>query len=152
MTGSSPMRDVLDCAACLTFGRFVAEAGIAHTTVTKVTRAYESVRSFSTLSTGCQRLACITGTLCRSFVRIDRLCREHRVRSRSEQAAAGVRIGLFGLLGSGNIGNDASMEAVLKYLQERHPLAVIDVMCSGPERVTAEYGLDAVQMFWFDRH
>jgi polysaccharide pyruvyl transferase WcaK-like protein len=74
------------------------------------------------------------------------------VRSRSEHAAAGVRIGLFGLLGSGNIGNDASMEAVLDYLQERHPLAVIDVMCSGPERVTTEYGLDAVQMFWFDQH
>ena len=74
------------------------------------------------------------------------------MRSRSEQAVGGVRIGLFGLLGSGNIGNDASMEAVLEYLQERHPLAVIDVMCSGPERVTAEYGLDAVQMFWFDRH
>ena len=44
------------------------------------------------------------------------------------------------------------MEAVLDYLQERHPLAVIDVMCSGPERVTTEYGLDAVQMFWFDQH
>ena len=44
------------------------------------------------------------------------------------------------------------MEAVLDYLQERHPLAVIDVMCSGPERVTMEYGLDAVQMFWFDQH
>jgi polysaccharide pyruvyl transferase WcaK-like protein len=25
-------------------------------------------------------------------------------------------------------------------------------MCSGPERVTTEYGLDAVQMFWFDQH
>ena len=74
------------------------------------------------------------------------------MRSRTERATTGVRIGLFGLLGSGNIGNDASMEAVLDYLQERHPLAEIDVMCSGPERVTAEYGLDAVQMFWFDQH
>ena len=74
------------------------------------------------------------------------------MRSHSEQSVEGVRIGLFGLLGSGNIGNDASMEAVLDYLQARHPSAVIDVMCSGPERVTAEYGLDAVQMFWFDQH
>jgi polysaccharide pyruvyl transferase WcaK-like protein len=74
------------------------------------------------------------------------------VRPRSEQSVAGVRIGLFGLLGSGNIGNDASMEAVLAYLRRRHPLAVIDVMCSGPHRVTAEYGLSAVQMFWFDQH
>jgi polysaccharide pyruvyl transferase WcaK-like protein len=74
------------------------------------------------------------------------------VRSHRQQPVDGARIGLFGLLGSGNIGNDASMEAVLRYLQGRHPSAVIDVMCSGPERVTVEYGLDAVQMFWFDRH
>jgi polysaccharide pyruvyl transferase WcaK-like protein len=44
------------------------------------------------------------------------------------------------------------MEAVLRYVQTRHPSAVIDVMCSGPERVTEQYGIDAVQMFWFDRH
>ncbi len=74
------------------------------------------------------------------------------MKSKSEQLVGGVRIGLFGLLGSGNIGNDASLEAVLGYLRARHPLAVIDVMCSGPESVTAHYGLDAVQMFWFDRH
>lgn len=74
------------------------------------------------------------------------------MRSHRQQPVDGARIGLFGLLGSGNIGNDASMEAVLRYLQGRHPSAVIDVMCSGPERVTVEYGLDAVQMFWFDRH
>jgi polysaccharide pyruvyl transferase WcaK-like protein len=74
------------------------------------------------------------------------------VRSHRALPVQGARIGLFGLLGSGNIGNDASMEAVLGYLQARHPSAVIDVMCSGPQRVTAEYGLDAFQMFWFDRH
>ncbi len=74
------------------------------------------------------------------------------MRSHRELPVEGARIGLFGLLGSGNIGNDASMEAVLGYLQARHPSAVTDVMCSGPKRVTAEYGLDAVQMFWFDRH
>jgi polysaccharide pyruvyl transferase WcaK-like protein len=59
---------------------------------------------------------------------------------------------MFGLLGSGNIGNDASLDAVLGYLRARHPSAVIDFMCAGPETVAAEYGLDAVQMFWFDRH
>ena len=61
-------------------------------------------------------------------------------------------VGLFGLLGSGNIGNDASMEAVLKYLRTRHPSAVVDVMCSGPERVSEQYGIAAEQMFCFDRH
>lgn len=44
------------------------------------------------------------------------------------------------------------MDAVLRYLRTRHPSAVIDVMCSGPEVITDQYGLDAVQMFWFDRH
>ncbi len=68
-----------------------------------------------------------------------------------EHPVQGHRVGLFGLLGSGNIGNDASMEAVLRYLQSRHPSAVIDVMCSGPETVIEEYGIDAVQMFCFDR-
>ena len=61
-------------------------------------------------------------------------------------------VGVFGLLGSGNIGNDASMEAVLRYLRNRHPSAKIDAMCSGPETVTEEHGIDAVQMFCFDRH
>jgi polysaccharide pyruvyl transferase WcaK-like protein len=74
------------------------------------------------------------------------------MRSHRKLPVEGARVGLFGLLGSGNIGNDASMEAVLGYLQARHPSAVTDVMCSGPKRVTAEYGLHAVQMFWFDRH
>ncbi len=72
--------------------------------------------------------------------------------ARLKQPAEAPRIGLFGLLGSCNIGNDASMEAVLRYLQERHPSAVIDVMCAGPETVTEQYGLDAIQMFCFDRH
>ncbi len=44
------------------------------------------------------------------------------------------------------------MDAVLQYLRSRHPLAVIDAMCSGPETVAARYGIDAIQMFCFDRH
>ena len=39
------------------------------------------------------------------------------------------RVGLFGLLGSGNIGNDASMDAVLRYLRADHPDAIVDAMC-----------------------
>jgi polysaccharide pyruvyl transferase WcaK-like protein len=74
------------------------------------------------------------------------------VTTRLEQLAVAPRVGLFGLLGTCNIGNDASMEAVQRYIQERHPSAVMDVMCSGPETITEQYGLDAVQMFWFDRH
>ena len=52
-------------------------------------------------------------------------------------SAAAPKVGLFGLLGSGNSGNDASMETVLAYLCEAHPDAVVDALCGGPERVRA---------------
>jgi polysaccharide pyruvyl transferase WcaK-like protein len=60
-----------------------------------------------------------------------------------------ARIGLFGYLGSGNIGNDASMESMLGYLRSAHPDAVIDAMCTGPERITRRYGLEAKPLFWY---
>ena len=53
-------------------------------------------------------------------------------------------VGLFGGLGSGNIGNDASMEAMLSYLRANHPDVVVDAMCSGPEVVTSRYGITAI--------
>jgi polysaccharide pyruvyl transferase WcaK-like protein len=62
------------------------------------------------------------------------------------------RVGLFGLLGSGNIGNDASMESVLAYLHADHPDAVIDAMCMGPGRVHAQYGIEAVDLQWYAQH
>lgn len=58
------------------------------------------------------------------------------------------RIGLFGLLGSGNIGNDGSMEAVLGYLREAHPDSDVDVMCAGPDEVTRRFGLPATRLNW----
>lgn len=62
------------------------------------------------------------------------------------------RIGLFGYLGSGNIGNDASMESVLGYLRSAHPDAIIDAMCTGPDRLRRQYGLDAIPLFWYLKH
>ena len=61
-------------------------------------------------------------------------------------------MGLFGLLGSGNIGNDASMEAVLGYLRSYHPDAVLDAMCMGPEQVRASYGIDTIPLLWYQRY
>jgi len=57
-------------------------------------------------------------------------------------------VGLFGILGAGNIGNDASMESVLRYLQAGHPDAIVDAMCSGPEWVKSQHGIEAVPMAW----
>jgi len=61
-----------------------------------------------------------------------------------------VRIGLFGRLGSGNIGNDATLEAVLAYLKAERPDADLDSLCSGPQRVTERYGVPAAQLGWLD--
>ncbi|MGC0374247.1 polysaccharide pyruvyl transferase family protein [Streptomyces sp. SAI-229] len=59
------------------------------------------------------------------------------------------RVGVFGLLGAGNIGNDGSLEAVLGYLRAEHPEAVVDAMCGGPEAVTARYGIPATRLHWY---
>ncbi|QOV34984.1 polysaccharide pyruvyl transferase family protein [Streptomyces ferrugineus] len=60
-----------------------------------------------------------------------------------------VRVGLFGLLGSGNLGNDGSLEAVLGYLRAEHPEAVVDALCGGPEVVSARYGIPATRLNWY---
>ncbi|MFD7766886.1 polysaccharide pyruvyl transferase family protein [Streptomyces sp. NPDC059787] len=59
------------------------------------------------------------------------------------------RIGVFGLLGAGNVGNDGSLEAVLGYLRAEHPEAVVDALCGGPEAVTARYGIPATRLNWY---
>ncbi|KAB1144798.1 hypothetical protein F7R91_21450 [Streptomyces luteolifulvus] len=59
-----------------------------------------------------------------------------------------VRVGVFGLLGSGNLGNDGSLEAVLGYLRTEHPEAVVDALCGGPEAVTTRFGIPATRLHW----
>ena len=56
---------------------------------------------------------------------------------------------MFGYLGSGNIGNDASMESALGYLRSAHPEAIVDAMCTGPDRLRVQYGLEAIPLFWY---
>ncbi|MEU8945005.1 polysaccharide pyruvyl transferase family protein [Streptomyces sp. NPDC048489] len=60
-----------------------------------------------------------------------------------------VRIGVFGLLGSGNLGNDGSLEALLGHLRAAHPEAVVDALCGGPEAVTTRFGIPATRMHWY---
>jgi polysaccharide pyruvyl transferase WcaK-like protein len=69
----------------------------------------------------------------------------------SPAKAEAPKVGLFGLLGSGNSGNDASLETVLAYLREAHPDAVVDALCGGPERVRTSYGIDAAPLFWYQK-
>jgi polysaccharide pyruvyl transferase WcaK-like protein len=60
-----------------------------------------------------------------------------------------VRVGVFGLLGSGNLGNDGSLEALLGYLRAEHPEAVVDALCGGPEAVTARFRIPATRLHWY---
>ena len=61
------------------------------------------------------------------------------------------KVGLLGLIGSGNSGNDASAETVLAYLRDAHPEAVVDTLCGGPEIVRARYGIEAAPLYWYSR-
>lgn len=67
---------------------------------------------------------------------------------RNQSTVTGPRVGLFGLLGSGNIGNDGSLEAVVAYLRTAHPDAVLDAMCAEPVEVTMRFGIPAVPLHW----
>jgi polysaccharide pyruvyl transferase WcaK-like protein len=58
------------------------------------------------------------------------------------------RVGLFGFLGLGNSGNEASMEAILAYLRGAHPDAAVDAMSGGFGRVHARYGIAAIPISW----
>lgn len=66
--------------------------------------------------------------------------------------SAALRVGLFGHLGGNNIGNDASMEAILRYLQNSYPEARLDVMCTGPETIRDRYAIAAVAMVWHHKY
>jgi polysaccharide pyruvyl transferase WcaK-like protein len=76
-----------------------------------------------------------------------------RLTGKSERNVRGIpTVGLFGNLGSGNIGNDASLEAMLRYLRTDHPDVVLDAMCAGPEIVRRRYGIPAIPIRWQHRH
>jgi polysaccharide pyruvyl transferase WcaK-like protein len=68
------------------------------------------------------------------------------VHERADAALAAARVGLFGLLGQGNLGNDASLEAVLGYLRAEHPELTLDALCTGSDQVTARYGIRATPL------
>jgi polysaccharide pyruvyl transferase WcaK-like protein len=75
-----------------------------------------------------------------------------RPTGRRRRSTAAPRVGLFGLLGSGNIGNDASIESMLGYLRADHSDVVLDAMCKGPDRLTERFGVAAIPLNWYQKY
>lgn len=62
------------------------------------------------------------------------------------------RIAIFGLLGSGNLGNHGSLDAMLRFLRAKHPEAEISCVCSGPEELERQYGIPSTAITWYQAH
>jgi len=57
-----------------------------------------------------------------------------------------MRIGLLGQFGSGNSGNDGSLEAMVRFLRRAHPDADLVCICSNPAVVADNLGIDATSV------
>jgi polysaccharide pyruvyl transferase WcaK-like protein len=64
----------------------------------------------------------------------------------TNDANCGLRIGLLGLFGSGNFGNDGSLAAFVAHLRTTQPGARLSVICDGPSIITQRFGLPACAM------
>jgi polysaccharide pyruvyl transferase WcaK-like protein len=73
-------------------------------------------------------------------------------RPRRPTATRPPRVGMFGLYGSGNLGNDGSLAALLTYLRTSHPGAVLDIRCPGPRRVNKQFGIDGSLLQWYTQY
>lgn len=62
--------------------------------------------------------------------------------------AVAQTIGLLGLFGHGNFGNDGSLEAMVAFLRRVRPQADLVCICSGTEMVERTYGLRTVAINW----
>jgi len=67
-------------------------------------------------------------------------------------ADASPRVAFFGLLGSGNLGNHGSFDAMLAYVRNEHPEARISCVCSDPEELERQYGIPAKAITWYQQH
>lgn len=56
------------------------------------------------------------------------------------------RIVLYGHFGSGNIGNDSSLEAMLHAIKTYRPTAEVVCICNGPQVVKERFGIETMQI------
>lgn len=57
-----------------------------------------------------------------------------------------MKIALLGQFGSGNSGNDGSLEAMILFLKRRQPSATILCVCPEPETIRDRYGIEATSI------
>ena len=57
-------------------------------------------------------------------------------------------VALFGYLGSGNIGNDATFETVLGWLRSTQPEVDVRCITIAPDEITARYGVPSMPLAW----
>jgi hypothetical protein len=57
---------------------------------------------------------------------------------------------VFDLFRGGNSGNEASLEALLGYLRDRHPEAVIDAMSGWFRQIPGKFGIPATPLTWHE--
>ena len=69
-----------------------------------------------------------------------------------EHAGSPLRVAFFGLLGSGNLGNHGSLDTMLAFLRNRYPEAQLSCVCSGPQEIERQYGIQSVAMTWYQEH
>ena len=74
------------------------------------------------------------------------MTRRRSAKRRHKRTEAPPHVGLFGLLGQGNLGNDGSLEALLAYLRARHPEVTVDALCTGPDLIRAMYDLPTTDL------
>lgn len=59
-----------------------------------------------------------------------------------------VRIGLFVNAGAGNLGNDASLEAIIAEILQRRPNAILSCICANPDVVARRFNIPCVSSMW----
>ena len=64
--------------------------------------------------------------------------------TRITRRAGPLRVGLLGGFGIGNFGNDASLEAMLRFMREERPDAELTCICSNPDRVRDRFAIPAI--------
>jgi polysaccharide pyruvyl transferase WcaK-like protein len=60
-------------------------------------------------------------------------------------------VGMFGLFGVGNLGNDGSLEAALAFLRRSAPQERLLCICGDPNAVQQNFNLDTIPIYYRPR-